>query len=298
MSALPFAITLALLATQEPPAALPAAPSQNPPERPDAPQTIAQQVAALKQEYDAANVAFSAKYQAATSDAEKGKVFATDYPKPETYAPRFLALAAKAKGEPAALDCYLWVLQHVQDESGRAPIYAALLADHVASPKLIEVVRGLGRYTPSIGAERFLRGVIGKSPHDDVTGAANYALAGVLLALSELCTTMASPEWTPEMAARNAAYYGKETLEEVATRDAQEIAKEATDLLEDLVAGAKERKSLQALAAQAAGDLFELKNLAVGQAAPEVAGFDVDGAPFKLADYRGKVVVLDFWGFW
>jgi hypothetical protein len=36
----------------------------------------------------------------------------------------------------------------------------------------------------------------------------------------------------------------------------------------------------------------------VGQLAPEIAGADIDGVPFRLSDYRGKVVVLDFWGHW
>ena len=36
----------------------------------------------------------------------------------------------------------------------------------------------------------------------------------------------------------------------------------------------------------------------VGQLAPEIAGDDVDGVPFRLSDYRGRVVVLDFWGHW
>jgi cytochrome oxidase Cu insertion factor (SCO1/SenC/PrrC family) len=35
-----------------------------------------------------------------------------------------------------------------------------------------------------------------------------------------------------------------------------------------------------------------------GELAKEITGEDVDGQPFKLSDYRGKVVVLDFWGFW
>ena len=39
-------------------------------------------------------------------------------------------------------------------------------------------------------------------------------------------------------------------------------------------------------------------NLAVGKVAPEIEGADVDGQKFKLSDYRGKVVVLDFWGHW
>ena len=36
----------------------------------------------------------------------------------------------------------------------------------------------------------------------------------------------------------------------------------------------------------------------VGQLAPEIAGEDLDGVPFRLSDYRGKVVLLDFWGHW
>jgi len=44
--------------------------------------------------------------------------------------------------------------------------------------------------------------------------------------------------------------------------------------------------------------LFELRNLGIGKTAPEIEGEDVDGKKFKLSDYRGKVVVLDFWGDW
>jgi len=42
----------------------------------------------------------------------------------------------------------------------------------------------------------------------------------------------------------------------------------------------------------------EKVGLVVGKLAPEIAGEDIDGTPFKLSDYRGKVVVLDFWGNW
>ena len=47
---------------------------------------------------------------------------------------------------------------------------------------------------------------------------------------------------------------------------------------------------------------FNPKNLTVGtevgQLAPEIEGTDIDGNEFKLSDYRGKVVLLDFWGDW
>ena len=36
--------------------------------------------------------------------------------------------------------------------------------------------------------------------------------------------------------------------------------------------------------------------LEVGQVAPDIVGADFEGVAFKLSDYRGQVVLLDFWG--
>ena len=52
------------------------------------------------------------------------------------------------------------------------------------------------------------------------------------------------------------------------------------------------------LADAAKGDLYELHHLIIGKVAPDIKGADADGKKFKLSDYRGKVVVLDFWGDW
>jgi hypothetical protein len=52
------------------------------------------------------------------------------------------------------------------------------------------------------------------------------------------------------------------------------------------------------LANQLRDGLFLLEKLSLGKTAPEIEGEDLDGKKFKLSDYRGKVVVLDFWGNW
>jgi hypothetical protein len=36
----------------------------------------------------------------------------------------------------------------------------------------------------------------------------------------------------------------------------------------------------------------------VGLLAPDIVGEDLNGDVLRLRDYRGKVVVLDFWGHW
>lgn len=48
----------------------------------------------------------------------------------------------------------------------------------------------------------------------------------------------------------------------------------------------------------ARGRLFQADRLQIGMKCPDFTAKDVDGVEFKLSDYLGKVVVLDFWGFW
>ena len=48
----------------------------------------------------------------------------------------------------------------------------------------------------------------------------------------------------------------------------------------------------------AEGNLFEYRYLSEGKPVPDIEGEDMDEAKFKLSDYRGKVVMLDFWGHW
>jgi AhpC/TSA family len=72
--------------------------------------------------------------------------------------------------------------------------------------------------------------------------------------------------------------------------DPKEAEKHFNNVIEKY--GTKEQKEA------AKSQLFEMHNLAIGKVAPEIEGKDVDGKKFKLSDYRGKVVVLDFWGDW
>lgn len=65
----------------------------------------------------------------------------------------------------------------------------------------------------------------------------------------------------------------------------------------DLVKAAELTKDSR-LASRARGAINGREKLAVGMAAPEIEGEDLDGVAFKLSDYRGKVVMLDFWGDW
>jgi len=43
-------------------------------------------------------------------------------------------------------------------------------------------------------------------------------------------------------------------------------------------------------------ELDELRRMSIGNPAPEIEGVDLDGQPMRLSDYRGKVVLVYFWG--
>jgi peroxiredoxin len=43
---------------------------------------------------------------------------------------------------------------------------------------------------------------------------------------------------------------------------------------------------------------FELKHLCIGCTPPQIEGQDAEGNELRLSDYRGKVVVIDFWADW
>ena len=77
--------------------------------------------------------------------------------------------------------------------------------------------------------------------------------------------------------------------------DAKKFSQEAESLYEQILAKFKDVKDAVEVAE---GELFVLKNLSIGKVAPDIEGTDSDGKKFKLSDYRGKVVVLDFWALW
>ncbi|MFO0935791.1 MAG: hypothetical protein U0798_04640 [Gemmataceae bacterium] len=60
-------------------------------------------------------------------------------------------------------------------------------------------------------------------------------------------------------------------------------------------------KEIRAYGIQAKGKLAGLLNLdriQIGKPVPDIDGIDLDGKAFKLSDYKGKVILLDYWAFW
>jgi hypothetical protein len=255
--------------------------------------TPLEQVEALERSYEDAQKEFSKLYAAAVSDEERQKLFEEKYPKPDAWVPRFRVLAEQHAGTPAAARALVWVVRRAQ--STDPACLKLLIEHHLNDPILAQACSALW-YGRSEAAEVFLRTCLEKSVRSETRAQACYSLAKVLLGQGRTAERLADPVQAEELE----QWMDAGELAFLRARDAAACQKEAQELLVrvcDEFADALYIRD-RTLGAKAEGDLFEIQNLGIGKVAPDISGTDQSGDAFKLSDYRGKVVVLDFWGFW
>jgi hypothetical protein len=278
-----------------------ALPAQDVESRPPAaesrPLSAKERVAAIDKEAAAAREAFFKVYREAKTDAEKQKAFEEKYPKPENWFGRLFEIAngdPKGEGAEAAL---LWIV--TRGQGGKTPGEALdiLMRDHITSKNVADAADALA-YSTTPKAEEFLKALEAKNPNRDVKGRAVYAQADQKKNLArtvDYVRTAAGEELEHVTKEYDAA-----ELARLRAIDTAGIDKEVEALLERVQAEFKDVEASYGgtLGERAAGDLFEIRHLAVGKVAPEIEGEDVFGKALKLSDHRGKVVVIDFWGHW
>lgn len=289
MSAMVLAVLLALVADDPKPAVMPPTPDQQ-----------------FREMRDAHQAAFDAFVKASTdarTEAEQAKVL--DHPgrRPRDFVPGFMALARKHPGTAAAEDCYLWVCTHTFQTADCEEAKRILATQYVESAKLGPALGFQGHYgDPFGGSETFFREVYAKNPGREIKGLACYWLARHLTdEAAAIRGVKAKPDYG-RVGGYNmyAEVYGKDWPERLARLDAEPIAKEAATLFERVakfyadVPHNDKRRDPGTLGEAAESYLREHQVLAVGKPAPEFEGDDLEGRRFRLKDYRGKVVLLDF----
>jgi hypothetical protein len=230
------------------------------------------------------------------------------------FPPRFLELMERSPRDPIVVDVSVELVRAInavdsliqtawemntssfptrrEDRSaGRA--VALLLREQVRSEKLVPVCQRMS-YGLRGEFETFLRTVLEKSPHRDVQAIACLSLAQFLKVRMQRLDLIKD---RPELAQRYETLLGKEEFEEIVRQGRAGIAKEAERFLERAVADYADVKFPYGgtVGEKAKEELLEMRDLVAGMEAPDIEGKDQDGRQFKLSDYRGKVVLLDFW---
>jgi hypothetical protein len=232
-------------------------------------------------------------------------------PDPKDYCARAHQLVDEDPTDLAAFHALGWLLDNEQDVQvdeangtatvspgqGRAAILALLEKHHMQRAEMGEMCSRLSQLAPPM-----LTKLLASSPHVEVRGQACYALAEGLKQDIETADYLKKAE--PKDLEGMKSYLGAEKVAALQTLDVEQtqktleqhyerVVKEFGDVKVDV--GTKHETTLGKRAGAA---LHEMRDLAVGKPSPEIAGVDLDSVAFKLSDYRGKVVLLDFWGNW
>ena len=243
----------------------------------------------------------AATYFQSTNDAERQASVA----RVDNATVRLLELVEKNPKEPFTLDALThvvtqeyWLNTHTAhpgwgQKSPQARAIALLLRDHLQSDQLVETCKRVN-FGFRQECETFLRTVLAQNPHRDVQGAACLRLAQLLAGRVEKLDLLKEQ---PAMARRYEELFGKDYIEALQGRERASVMKEAEGLYDQASDkyGDVKLPYNETVGEVARTDLFELRHLTVGKVAQEIEGADQDGKPFKLSDYRGKVVLLYCW---
>ncbi len=263
------------------------------------PATPAEQYKALFKEWSNAGFAL----RQATTEEERKQIAA----RVVRLQPPLLELAEKNPADPIAFDALvLVVIQEIwlenytpypvpAKDSPACRAMARMLRDYIRSDKLGEACRRIA-YGFRKECETFLLTALERSPHREVQGMACLRLAQFLNARLQRLDLLTDQ---PEVARRYEDLFGKDYLTALRSRDRAGAAAEVEALFEK---AARQYGSVKlpfggTVGERAKAELFEIRHLTVGKQAEDIESEDQDGKRFKLSDYRGKVVLLDFWSY-
>jgi hypothetical protein len=204
--------------------------------------------------------------EASAADAALGKLKQQFQQQQQALIKEFGQATTEAAKEKIQASFLKAMAEHVERLAQFAEKHADDPAGRQAAMELMPYLQQPGA-AQSPAVARVMRGLLAKAPPEKK--------AQLALALGQALRNQSE-----------AAYQKKDKA------GSEKLAKEAAEVLEQAI------KDGGPAAQQAKDALYLLQHLAVGKKAPEIEAEDLDGVKFKLSDYRGKVVVLDFWGNW
>jgi hypothetical protein len=232
--------------------------------------SVAEQIAAVQAEMSEQQQKLVKQYRASTDADEKAKIIEQFNKLQADVLEKYVAIVKKSKPDDKDLFPALSVLVASGQQTELA--IDLLLKHHVDNPEMGVLCFQLGRQGAP-GGEKLFRAVAEKSKSNDAKGLAWLALGQSL--------------------------FGQSNQGDLADDKRDELRKEAEEALQTVIDKFADAKLFNRTAGDlAAGTLFEVQHLAVGKEVPDLEGEDLDGTEFKLSDYRGKVVFLDFWAHW
>jgi peroxiredoxin len=235
----------------------------------ETPSGLAVEVRSIIDEYENSVRANTLKIIAATTEEEKNKYRST-IPSAGPYATKMMQFVQAHLDQPEAAMAVSWLVTGAANFPEGQEALKMLGTSFAGRKGIAQAVKQLEHH--GLPAEPVLKAVIEKNPNREEKAAALYALGAIHFKNFDATSDRVSGDAS------------KDTALQCFQRLNAEFA-------EVSIQGFK-------LADLSAKMLYEMNNLQVGCEAPEIEGKDADGVSFKLSDYRGKHVIVIFWGGW
>jgi hypothetical protein len=220
--------------------------------------------------------AIKSEFNNQKKDLPKRKRFTQEYTQLQvSTGKQLLELVRKAPKEPASADALIFLLSLSLYKDGLAPAVRLLTENHAAT-------QGVGRSFVNLGLRdpdaclKFARAVVERNPNRDDRARAYLAIG---------------------------LHYKKNLLSgNFSETDRSRPFQEAKQAFETVLRQYADAKCgplpIEPIAKSELAGLLNIDHLAAGKEAPDIIGIDMDGQSLRFSDYRGKVVLLDFWAHW
>ena len=254
------------------------------------------QYEALVMEYDTAYAAFMDASDKASTDDDRSKA-GKSRPQPQSFVPRFFAIAEKYPDDPAAIDSLVWIASRCMFGAEGEQALQILSSKYSTSQQVADYAGTTSRYGEAFLAyEELLRAVLKSNPDRETQASVCLALAAYLKTVKNRAeSTLIQISLQGERGLAPATLLNLNRLKE---RGFDQLAAESEALFERVIKDYDDVRIAQNYPQEAGKlakeQLFELRNLSIGNKSLEIAGTDISGKPLTLSDYRGQVVLLDF----
>jgi peroxiredoxin len=242
--------------------------------------SLADRVAAIKQEHVELEKWFHDTLVANRKDQKKVQDANDEYfKKMRSQAAALQSLIKEHPADDAAFEGVLVLvgeLSYFLDDE----ITKIVLDHHLEKPEVGQLCFDARQRGGEDWVRRILKAAAEKHPQNAVRGVATFSLGDYYRGAARPFGTPPPKEQSERLLKKATDYYQQtiKTFADVTTPDG--------------------KWNLGERAKHELARLKNLENLQVGRPAPPIDGTDLEGKPLKLEDYRGKVVVVVFWGSW
>jgi hypothetical protein len=193
-----------------------------------------------------------------------------------------IALLNDESSDAQPKDVITWVMRNIRNLEVQDKIAGILVDKFLNSDEALPLVSMLAAGGPTAPRIDALKKFAAEGKTDEIKATAALLLADSIGIARQFVSQAGASEFVKK--------HAEKTDEELIAH-----YKEISDKYGDLTFG---NTTIGKYAGKKIKAIEVVAKLKIGLVAPDIEGPDIDGETFKLSDYRGKVVMLDFWGDW